>query len=382
MIFNMVGGGGQKKLSYPVYGFQIAIADSNPATRVSYPETIFDQPNGAYEIETPASGTGAHCLNDWEGCNLISGIHRQLGNSTDGWTDIPNTDPWQAGSGSLDMMTYFPTWYMKMTNDGTYITVGFCQTNIDGTWMDYAGSVGTERIGHFRLGCFCGNTSSSKLYSLGNKIPTTLSLTNAITYTQTNRGAGYDIMTWYQWTYLSALAVLLYKSTDLQTALGQGYVDGSGSQSQTSLPYANEYGMYGSTDSGTVQMSFFWIQNLWGNSWHWCGGAHTDSSYRLETNTGYSSTSSWDKTALSPSRSSSLTGGAINTVVGTTDAGFFPTGTSGSYTTYFADFGYVRASYFPLVGGRGLDGTCCGPFYASFNSDASYTTAVRPSYRL
>lgn len=383
MIFNMVGGGGgQKQLSYPVYGFQIAIGDSNPATRVSYPETIFGQPNGAYDIQTPASGTGAHCLNDWEGCNLISGIHRQRGNATAGWTDIPNTQAWTAGSGSLDMMTYFPTWYLKMENDGTNITIGFCETNIDGTWMDLAGSVGTKRIGHFRLGCFCIGSSSS-VYSLGNNTPASISLTNAITYTQTNRGAGYDLMTWYQWTYLTALAVLLYKSTDLQSAMAYGYCSGSSAQSQTALDFANEYGMYGSTDSKTSQMAFFWIQNLWGN-WHqWCGGAKTDSSYRLMTCTGYSSTtdSAFDKTQLSPSLSSNISG-AIKTVVGTTDAGFFPSDCTGSYTTYFADYGCAYASRFPVVGGTYSNGTSCGPFFANFGNIASGVYAVRLSYRL
>jgi hypothetical protein len=387
MIFNMVGGGGgQKKLSYPVYGFQIAISDSNPATRVSYPETIFGQPNGAYDIETPASGTGNHCLNDWEDCNLISGIHRQSGNSTDGWTDIPNTQAWTAGSGSLDMMTYIPTWYMKMTNDGTNITVGFCKTNIDGTWMDRAGSVGTERIGHFRVGCFAAYNSSSKLYSRGSVSPTVeTSITKFITYAKA-RGTGYDIMTWYQWTYLTALAVLLYKSTDLQTAMASGYVSGSSVQSETSLPFANEYGMYGVMGTtGTTQMSFFWIQNLWGNMYQFVGGAKTNSSCKLLCQTGYSSVTESDFDVATGQGPSSSGSGYITQVSGTTDSGFFPTAFSGSETTYFADNGSVDASSFPLVGGYYNRGDSAGPFYAFFYSSATRTysnVGARLSYRL
>lgn len=387
MIFNMVGGGGgQKKLSYPVYGFQIAIGDSNPATRVSYPETIFGQPNGAYAIQTPASGTGAHCLNDWEGCNLISGIHRQQGNATEGWTDIPNTQAWTAGSGSLDMMTYFPTWYLKMANDGTNITVGFCETNIDGTWMDYAGSVRGERIGHFRLGCFGAYNSSSKLYSRGSVKPTTnVSLPNFISYAKA-RGTGYDIMTWYQWTYLTALAVLLYKSTDLQTVMASGYVSGSDVQSETSLDFPNEYGMYGVMGTtGTTQMSFFWIQNLWGNMYQWCGGAKTDSSFKLLCQTGYSSVTNSDFDVVTGEGRSSSGYGYLTEVSGTTNSGFFPTAFDGSGTTYFADRGVVYDSLFPHVGGYYGGGDRAGPFQAYFNLNTNNTASdigARLSYRL
>lgn len=192
-------------------------------------------------------------------------------------------------------------------------------------------------------------------------------------------------MTWYQWTYLTALAVLLYKSTNLQAAMAQGYVSGSGVQSETALTFSNDYGMAGST-STTQQMAFFWIQNLWGNMYQFVGGAKTDSNKRLMTSTGYSSVtnSDFDKTALSPSSSLSLYG-YVSKVVGTTDAGFFPVEFSGAVTTYFADRGYVGASYFPDVGGDYGSGDYAGPFRANFYDSATGTATYvgsRLSYRL
>lgn len=381
VIFNMVGGGGQKKLKASVYGCQIAIDDPDPSTRVSYPSEIFGQPNGAASIVTPASGTGETCMGDWTGCNLISGIHRELGNATDGWTEVVDKRSAVVGDGENDAMVYIPTWFFRMENDGTNITIGFSDTKIDGDWKDYAGSVGTNRVGHFRVGCYDGYGLSSKLYSRGNVKPTSLTPNNNITYAK-NRGTGYDVITFYQYTYLVALLVLLYKSTNLQTAMARGYVDGTTAQSESPLTYYNDYGMSGSS-SGTDQMSFFWIQNMWGNGSMFLGGAKTDSSRRLMTCTGYSSTtnSDFDKTALTPTSSSSTTG-PINIVTGTTDSGFFPQGSSGSYTTYFSDFGTVNTSAFPYVGGYYGSGSSAGPFFMNIALTTSDTNPSRLSYRL
>ena len=369
-----------------VYGFRIAVNSTDPSTRVTYPQTIHGQENMAYGF-TPASGTGANCMNSWEGCPLISGIKRQKGNRTSGWTDISNTAAWQAGSGITDVMTYVPTWYMKMTNDGTNIDCAFSKKKIDDTWLDYAGSVGSNRVGHFRVGCFAGYVSSNNLYSRGSVKPTvSTSITNFITYAKA-RGTGYDIMTWYQWTYLTALAVLLYKSTDLQSAMAGGYVNGSAVQTEPSLTWSNAYGMAGTAGtSSTAQMSFFWIQNLWGNMYQFVGGAKTDSSRRLMTCTGYSSVkdSDFDKTALTATLSSSI-GGYVSKVTGTTDTGFFPAECSGSGTTYFADRGRIDVSPFPLVGGNCNRGGYAGPFFADFGYSATITNAnfgSRLSYRL
>ena len=371
-----------------VYGFRIAVNTADPSARVTYPQTIHGQTNGAYG-KTPASGTGANCMNDWAGCELISGIKRQKGSAGGGWTDITNNAAWQTGNYGSDMMTYVPTWYMKMTNDGTNIDCAFSQEKIDDTWKDYAGSVGTNHVGHFRVGCFAGylydNTDTVMLLSQGNVVPTVnKSITNFITYAKA-RGTGYDIMTWYQYMYLQALAVLLYKSTNLQAAMAQGYVGGSSVQSETALTFSNDYGMAGGT-SKTQQMAFFWIQNLWGNMYQFVGGAKTDSSYKLMTQTGYSSVndSDFDKKSLG-GPSSSLTGGYISKVVGTTDAGFFPTEIFGSGSTYFADYGLVYTSYFPYVGGYYNHGDFAGPFLAYFYYSATNTNTYvgsRLSYRL
>ena len=362
-----------------VYGFSIAVGTADPDARVTYPQTVFGQTNAAYG-KTPASGTGANCMNGWAGCELISGIKRQTGSGS-AWTDVSDRRSAVAGSASSMVMTYVPTRYMKMTNDGTNIVCAFSMEQIDSTWKDYAGSVGSNHVGHFRVGCFACK-SDFKSYSGQPKVKT--SIADFIAGCQ-KLGTGYDIMTWYQWNYLAALAVLLYKSTDLQAAMASGYVSGSSVQSESALTFTNDYGMAGTPgNTGTTQMAFFWIQNLWGNISQFFGGAKT-SSYKLMTQTSYSSVTESEFTKVTPEVGVSLSGGYITKVAGTTDAGFFPTAISGSGTTYFADRGYVGSSLFPYVGGSYDGGDYAGPFRAGFYYSASETDSgvgSRLSYRL
>ncbi len=359
-----------------IYGFRIAVSTTDPSERVTYPDTIFGLTNSS-KGKMPASGTGANCMNGWAGCELISGIKRQVGSGST-YTDVANKKSAVAGLSSQNVMTYVPTWYMKMINDGTNIDCAFSAIKFNDDWKDYAGSVGNDRKGHFRVGCYTCK-SDFRSYSGSPKVNTSIS--DFIPGCKA-LGTGYDIMTWYQWTYLTALAVLLYKSTNLQAAMAQGYVSGSSVQSETALTFSNDYGMAGST-STTQQMAFFWIQNLWGNMYQFVGGAKTNPLCKLMTSTGYSSVFDFDKESLGgPADSIS---GYISKVVGTTDAGFFPVECSGAATTYFADYGDVRTSGFPIVGGYCNDGDYAGPFSAYFSRSAAGAGTYigsRLSYRL
>lgn len=356
-----------------IYAVAEAVGTSDPEDRVTYPQTVTiggkTYPNSAYG-KTPASGSGANCMNDWAGVDLISGIKRQKGSISAGWTDVTDKKAAEAGSQGVDVVTYFPTWWFKRTNDGTTKLRIWSNTKLDG-FEDYAGSVGSDRKGFFRLGNFLATNSGSKAYSYGGGSPTgNVSLTNWITYAKA-RGTGYDLMTWYQLDYVRSLFVLLYRSTDGQTALGRGYVDGSGVQANTAMTFDNDYGMKGST-SGTQRMAFFWIEDFWGNMWQWVGGASTNSNRQLCTQTGYSTASNSDMTSTGVGPSSSISG-YISKSAGTTETGDFPTECSGSETTYLADVGYVASSDFPIVGGYYGNGGYAGPFYSDFYNDAGYT---------
>lgn len=381
----MVGGGGRTKLQEQVYGCVIDAGNPDPSARVSYPERIFGQPNGAFQVSKPASGTGVDCMGDWAGCNLITGIKRQTtADNGATWVDVADKRAAVGGAAETDYMTYVPTWWFKMETVDNAITLAFSSTQIDDTWKDYAGSLGSVRYGHFRVGCYAAYNVSSRLYSRGNVKPTAYdTITEYIKYAKA-RGTGYDIITWYQWTYLAALATLLYKSTNLQAALACGYVNGKEVQKETPITYANDYGMAGSS-SDTEQMAFFWIQNMWGNVRTWCGGVGTDSSKQLQTQTGYSSTTAFNKTALGTLISKQA---YITQVIGTTDAGFAPkagVAADANAFLYFCDYASAATSKLCSVGGDYSSKNMAGPYAAAFAHNATQSFPMygtRLSYRL
>lgn len=365
-----------------VYGYTITM-DANAT--VAYPQTIFGQTNKAYSVVNASdySAVTASSGGSWAKVTdeLIAGIKRQTGNSSSGWTDVSSKTAATAGSsGGTDVVTYFPTWYMRMEIVGGKYNIAYSKIQIDSNWKDYAGSVGSTRIGHFRLADYLSVNSSSKAYSYGGSTPTgSVSLANWETYSQA-RGTGYDVMNWFQRTYVNGLLPMLFGTCNLQSVL-RGYVDGSAVQSNTALT-TNELGMAGST-SGTARMAVFWLHDWWGNMWQWVGGAKTNSSCKFCYQTGYcDNDGTFTETTAGPSSSSS---GYISAVACTTESGFFPTACSGSSSTYFADYGGVLASYFGVVGGRYADGGYAGPFYAGFGTTASYTNSylgARLAYRL
>ena len=367
-----------------VYAVDIAVNTSDPYERVSYPETVTiggrSYPNACYGY-TPASGT---TLNSWatdydSGTGLISGIvPGTLDASTQVFTPAEDLTTIPEGSSSADAMTYFPTWYQYWNNDGETIRIICCQEQLTSDFKDYPGSIGTDRKGHFYLSCYACN---SNYQSMTGTPGLDIEYQNFLNGCQA-RGTNYDMMTWFQYEYLVMLCVFIWKSTNLQNAFAGGYVGGSSVRSNTALT-TTEYGMAGTPGTNTTQkMAFFWIEDLWGNASQFVGGAHTTSDYKLELNTGLSSISSWDlQTNQGPS---SYRGEAIDKVTGTTESGFFPLDDRGSYTTYFADVGYVNSGCFASVGGMYSDTNVAGPFYANFDFSASQSSSSvgsRLSYR-
>ena len=373
-----------------VYAVDIAVNVEDPYDRVSYPQTVTiggQVYNNACYGYTPGSGTdiGSWAQDYDSGKGLISGIvpgklDFTTGDFFESSTKTQTPDTSSSGS-RVNAMTYFPTWYTWWNNDGNTIRIICCKEKLTDDFHDYAGSIGSDRKGHFYLGCYtCDSNYMSKVGT--PKVNT--SYQNFLNGCQ-NISPNYDMMTWLQYEYLAMLCVFIWKSTDIQTAFAGGYVNGSSVQSNTALS-TTKYGMAGTPGKNSTQkMAFFWIEDLWGNLSQFVGGAHTASTKKLEVNTGLSSTSSWDlQTGSGPSPFDPTPSGPIKRVTGTTASGFLPIDCAGSYTTYFADLGYVYSDRFADVGGYYGSTNAAGPFFVRFNNSASHSMATvgsRLSYR-
>ncbi len=423
------------------YGFaavDIAISTSDCEDRCTYPATI--TVNGASVANscsgyTPASGASTFSMGSWSerSHKILEGIKPVVKNGSS-WTDL-DTDAgtWGPVSSNADMFTEFPFQWLSITNDGSKIRIIFSDKDEqpDSTFQCYAHAKGCDSYSNdqiesamssvnrstimasndnsyfansFHIGCFQASGSTSGIYSKVSSSALVSTAYNQYFVAANARGTDYDCMSFQQWTYLQALFVLLYRSTNTQVAHSYGYADEDGTSLGNGGLSTTAYGMAGSKSS--ARNAFFWIHDIWGNIYQFIGGAwnRAGSSSKLyywlprQANSRAFDNSSWNSTSNYAKQASlgtdtgltgSNSGGYIKTVSGTNKGGFCSTSQSGgSATTYFADYGsvgyYSSVAYFPRVGGiyddAGNAGLfCCSVLYTSTNS-SSYVGS-RLSYR-
>lgn len=385
-----------------LYGFGftiVAIAEgtSDPYARCSYPASVTIN-NKTYTNSIPSSGfTEARgtSLNGWAVADnicskLIEGI-RPVALNGNTWVttgySLTDSTGW---SSSYDWFTEFPFRWMAWYKTGSTVYIIFSDKseNPDNTiFQDYAFlNNSNERKPNMHIGCFDGTVTSSVLYSkrTGASPTTRVSITNFIDYAKA-RGTDFDIITFYQMMYITGLFITLYKTTDCQGYSSSAYGLGKGRVSTDMVVGAvngvspmNNYGMYGNRIEVHSQAVFFWIHDIWGNIYDFVGGAKTDSSRRLMTQTGKVSSvteSDFNNTALTPSVNSNYHV-HVTAIAGGQKTGSFPTNASGgSGTTYYSDYCSIYASDFPYWGGCYEDDYYAGLFYWCFDNSASDTNS-------
>lgn len=407
------------------YGYaavDIDISTSDPSTRCTYPQTITvggqTVDNSCYGF-TPMAGSsgGIFSVGSWASHLILDGIKpvSSDGGTTPTFTDAP-TDATQWTTGT-EYFTEFPFNWLSITNDGTKIRIIFsdADTQPDSTFQCYAHAKACDSYENadiesavasasrnaimssnnnnyfanaFHVGCFGGNVTSDNLYSkCNNTYSTSVVYANYFQYANA-RGGEYDCMNYQQWTYLQALFILLFKSTNSQAAHSNGLtkVDSSSVSSiNTNAPLATDaYGMAGKVGVAE-RMAFFWIHDLWGNYYQFIGGAwnRAQSDVKLyywlprqansrAFNNGWTAATTY-ATQANMGTDTGLTytnsGNFIVGVAGTNTGGFAATNTSGgSASTFWCDYGNVYSdssyAYFPNVGGYyNLSAGRVGMFY-------------------
>lgn len=422
------------------YGFaavDISLSDSNPATRCSYPQTITVNGatvnNSCYGF-TPASGaSGSFAMNSWATHKILEGIQPVSKNGSTWKVLDTNAANWAVNGSAEDYFTEFPFQWLSITKDSSKIRVIFSDKDLqpDSTFQCYAHAKGCDSYSNaqiesavssasrdaimasnnnsyfantFHIGCFgaSGGASGAAIYS---KKATTYATSIAYTYFWQGanaRGDDYDCMSAQQWTYIQALFLLLYRSTDSQTAHSRGLADASGTDTGNAALSTTAYGMAGSASS--ARNAFFWIHDAWGNIYQFIGGMWNRAGslsklyYWLPRqansrafNNGWTAASTYATQAslgTDTGLSCSDSRGYISTVAGTNKGGFFPTAQGGSATTYWPDRGrvdyYSSVAYFPYVGGAYGDAGYAGMFCCRVDINSTYSDSrygARLSYR-
>lgn len=359
---------------------------------VQYSETL-STGQGTYTNQaygaTPMSGADSLSMGSWDTEGLsrfITGIKPVSFNGTT-WSDLNKTDEstWSSTNGT-DCFTEFPFRWLSITKSNNVITVVFADSEEapDSTFQNYAflGADGITQRPNFHLGCYSASGSASAVYSRRASTVLRNIEFNKYWVQASNRGQEYDCLPFHIWTYIQALFVVLYKSTDSQSQHSKGYTDGGGTADTNSgFTYLNDWGMKGTTQDNYSENQFFWIHNIWGNYNQLCASAFvkpgaSDIHYILSA---MSNSSNWDNSSWNSSSNYALmtslgtptgcNGGTqseyFGHAQGSNGAGFI---VSSSDNGMYNDIGWIYLpsqnghAYFLIVGGRSSNTTCAGLF--------------------
>jgi hypothetical protein len=296
----------------PKYGVRIDKTNSNPSTRVTYigDSVGFTPMNG---------GNGSFSWGSWE--SIFNDLEIKpcvLQNKSVKYYLNPNDFALKSdGTASLldgtdgDVMIEFgkQIWY-KWTDEGSTYIIEFSETHFPGA-VKYAFE--TEE--------------------------------------------GYNQMLYYPLLLTQILFVIFFKSTDSQSSLGRGYVDGNNNYITTGN--TNNKGMFYGSSNGTEQMKFLGIEDFWGNKLFWIDGIAANENWELLIGNSNFNDSGSDYLVYQ-SGISADTAGYINTVQGGNDKGFVIGGNTGSSSTYYADYGHLYSSRVAFFGGNRADGSLAG----------------------
>ena len=352
-----------------IYTVQVDQANSNPLSCCTYADDAVGMTKGSSDWDD---------IFGYKPCIMKDGVVVGYLNPND-FTKYEDGTTAPITSNTYDVMIEFPRRGLNISTSGDIITVSLTDATDSSDFNYLAHKRGNTQKDYFYLGAYDATGSSSKLGSNSGLAPlVNTTLTNFITYAH-NRGTGYEIMGFYQWTYIQALYILKYGNLNSQAALGKGYVGGSAAQT---TGYCNAKGMcYGNTSSSTDRVKLFGLEDLWGNVYQWISGLYCDSSYNLLTTTdnfGTSTTASNWEYSVSSGVSSGSSGYATK-LQGTNNGGFVLKASNGSTTTYWCDYASLYSDNFPYVGGYWNRSDAAGVFCCYVNHSASSSDSNRGS---
>jgi hypothetical protein len=346
---------------YQIFGVSIDLGNSNPETAVTYTDAAIGK--------TPGAGWDSQAIfKDIKPCMLKDGVVQYYLNPLNFAQKEDGTAADIASGNDGDVMVEIPRIGFAIATDGDTLTVKITDDGADTSFRYYAHSRASEGDrSKLYIGAYLGFYDSSKLRSLSGKTPQANQAIGACRIQAQANGTGYDLVSFYPLTLLQCLYLIKFKSLDSQTALGKGYTGGSAAQATGAT---NSNGMTYGTTSYTSRVKFLGIEDMWGNLRWSVDGFWSDESRNMWTAfTGFNDTGSGytDRGAGAATDLYSY----MSKCHGTSEAGFAAKEASGSETTYFSDYGTLRASSMPGFGGAFGNGLVAGVFSLDASVSAS-----------
>lgn len=390
--------GGQK--GGIIYGFHIDGNESDPASMVTYVADAAGM--------TPAHmdySTGVFDYGDWEDaffmprpCMLTSagtvGYYLNPNDYTkkeDGTaSDIANT--LYDGNAMMEWGRNGKKIWIKIvpSSDGKSATVYIADHKADEGFNSYPfnGASGESKA-HFYTPIYNGSVIDSKMRSLsGQAVSNKLTAPDERTAAQAN-GTGWDIETFGARQLINFLLILMAKTTDTQTAFGQGLHTGGSEANNNNFRTGvhNTKGLFYGTNSGTETSSdfsnavkVFGMENWYGFQWRRIIGwicANGIQKVKLGYGTADGSTvSDYNLTGdgyIALGATPSGTSGGYISEMSFSDKAMLPKVASGTATTKYTDGLWFNLAIVAvaLVGGSSSSGLLVGALYSSLTYAAS-----------
>lgn len=326
-----------------IYGFEINSLESDPYKRVTYTDDAVGM--------TPAKmnyTTGKFDYGSWEDVWFIKDNHVYALNSVGGRVNQCKDDNYSqfidgtssnynSSSNSYNFMASIPLCWIHRSMDGNNRVVKISDTKVDETYHAYGWE---DRNGYvqdcFYMSAFLGSTINSRTRSLGGQTTESNIRYDNARVNATANGTGWDTWDFCKWTALQDLCVLISKSTDSQTAFGEGLT--AGTLGNTGTVYNK--GRFWGEQTATKVVKVFHIENPWGSIKNPIGGFGVLNSGEVyvKTHNPYNSTAE-GFTLINNVKWTSNVDGYIGR--GTeTEYGFIPTLAYGTDSTYECDYIY------------------------------------------
>ena len=351
-----------------LYGFDLTIADSNPATRVTYPS---DVENSGFAKAVMNFG-GAFSYGSWPSTPGEKFMPRPCMLRFNGTVDYylnPNDYTKKADGTTSDVanmnyggnaMMEWPKIYVKRWESNGVYHFRCSDMKVDSDyecWSNY--DKNNKEIPHFYTPIFFGSKDgSNRLRSIsGQSNFVSNTAQTEVTYAKNN---GADI--WYTEVLsdrelVNDLLTMMFKSTDLQATAGYGVCSASAAIAPGSM---NTKGLFWGAGGKTSGVKVFGMENWWGNIFRriagWCISGGTQK-VKLTRGTKDGTTVgdyNFDGNGYKTISGVNLTRSGYISKMKTESFGRFPMEANGSTTTFEADQVWADSGngYYAFVGGR------------------------------
>lgn len=353
-------------IGYKEYGVMIDTSNPNSETALTYLKDAVGITSGYNEWK------GTNIFKNIKPCLLKDGVLQYYLNPSDFTKKEDGSNATITDINSGDVMIEIPKIGYKITTEGKYNYVYITDNpNAEG-YCYRAHSLNKEGdCDKIYIGAYIGSVIASKIYSISNQIPSSsINLTTFRNYV-TNKGTGYQILSFYPLTLLQCMFLIIYKNINSQAALGLGYTRTGNVKTNTGG--TNLKGMCYGEHTGTQQMCFLGVEDLWGNLYQWVDGFYFDSARNIKTAfNNFNDTGSGYPYSKHSGLSSNIMS-YLSVIQGTNESGFILKSVNASTSTYYADTAGLNAGNCVSLGGSGADNDSAGLFRLVADVPASAT---------